>query len=378
VVLTVIPKHHPERALRLRRQLMAIYSYCLMAIGVLAGMHQGLFSTNMPFATIFGVLLLFNVIVFIVTRAGMTEILRDPSLTKLQIFAGMLLITVILHYCEGSMRGAMMGIYFMIMTFGIFALPRKEMIYMAAVNVLCFLTLLAVEQLTGEHQPLQLMLGEVGVLAMGLAWFIYVGGYIHNLQARIREQRETLALAQSELEHSNSRLQVAMGKLERLAIHDELTNLYNRRYLLERLNEQLSLAERTHSPLHLAMIDLDHFKQVNDRFGHAAGDIVLKDFADLAREQIRRSDFVARYGGEEFIISFCEGSVEDIIAVLERLRQRFTRLGFDKIANGLSVSFSVGISSFHPGDTADSLIARADGALYQAKADGRNCIKVSG
>src|SRR5690606_36620769 len=131
------------------------------------------------------------------------------------------------------------------------------------------------------------------------------------------------ALAQSELERSHLKLQEALAKLERIAIRDELTGLYNRRHLLERLEEQLSLSERGHQPLFLALIDLDHFKQVNDTYGHAAGDLVLKQFAGLAREQLRRSDFIARYGGEEFIITFCEGCEEDIVAVLERLRQRF-------------------------------------------------------
>src|SRR5690606_3541052 len=99
-----------------------------------------------------------------------------------------------------------------------------------------------------DHRALQLMLGEIGVLVIGLAWFVYVGGYIHNLQMRIREQRESLALAQSELERSHLKLQEALAKLERIAIRDELTGLYNRRHLLERLEEQLSLSERGHQP----------------------------------------------------------------------------------------------------------------------------------
>lgn len=373
VPLTLIPEHRPERALRLRRQLMAVYSYCLVAIGVLAGMHLALFDPNMPFVTIFGALLLFNAIIFFIVRAGWTEILRDPSMTKLQMFAGIVLITFILHYC-GEMRGAMMGIYFMVMTFGIFALPRREMIFMAVIEVICFFSLQGVEWWLGTHQAPQLVMGQSGVLVIGLAWFVYVGGYIHNLQMRIREQRESLTLTQSELERSNLRLQDAMTKLERIAIRDELTGLYNRRHLLERLEEQLSLAERAQQPLYLAIIDLDHFKQVNDRYGHAAGDLVLKQFASFAREQLRRSDLIARYGGEEFIITFCEGNEEDIVAVLERLRQRFAAHSFDTIAKGLNVSFSAGISGRQDNDKPEHIIQRADEALYQAKAKGRNCL----
>jgi diguanylate cyclase (GGDEF)-like protein len=310
-----------------------------------------------------------------VVRAGWTEILRDPSMTKLQMFAGILLITFILHYC-GDMRGAMMGIYFMVMTFGIFALPRREMIFMAVIEVICFLCLQGVEWWLGDHRAPQLILGESGVLVIGLAWFVYVGGYIHNLQMRIREQRESLTLAQSELERSHLKLQEALATLERIAIRDELTGLYNRRHLLERLEEQLSLAERGRQPLFLALIDLDHFKQVNDTYGHAAGDLVLRQFASLAREQLRRSDFIARYGGEEFIITFCEGNEEDIVAVLERLRKRFADHSFDTLAKGLAVSFSAGISRCQPGDRPEHIIQRADEALYQAKTKGRNCLVV--
>lgn len=368
----LIPSQPPERALRLKRQLMAVYSYCLIAVGFAIGMHVGLIDTNMPFALIFGILLLFNLTVFFAIRSNLTALLRDPSLTGLQVFAGGVLVTVLVHYC-GPMRGIVMSLYFMVMTFGIFALSRRDMVLMALASIVCYSTLLVFESsVLHQARDSNLILGELGVLALGLSWFVYVGGYIHNLQMRIREQRESLALAHGNLEHSNTQLQAAMAKLERIAIRDELTGLYNRRHLLERLEELLSHADRTHAPLYLALLDLDHFKQVNDRYGHAAGDLVLRQFAELARQKLRRSDFISRYGGEEFIIVFTEGKYEDVADALERLRHSFAAQTFDSIESGLSVTLSAGITDRFEGDTCESIIQRADEALYRAKAEGRN------
>lgn len=370
----LIPDQLPERALRLRRQLMAVYSYLLIALSFLVGIQLKLIPADMPVGTIFGVLLAFNAIVFMAVRSGWTELLRDPSMTFLQVLAGEVLVTVLLHYC-GDLRGIVMSLYFLVMTFGIFALSRGSMVLIAIAVVVCYCLLLLFESaVLGQSRDAGLAFAEISVLSLGLAWFVYVGGHIHNLQMRIRDQRESLATAHSSLEHTNQQLQETMARLERIAIRDELTGLYNRRHLLERLDEFLSHAERTHSPLHLALIDLDHFKLVNDRYGHAAGDMVLKHFADLARQKLRRSDFISRYGGEEFIVVFPEGKLEDVHDALDRLRFAFATHCFDKIESGLSVTLSAGITPRFEGDTCERIIQRADEALYRAKAEGRNRI----
>jgi diguanylate cyclase (GGDEF)-like protein len=297
-------------------------------------------------------------------------------MTMAQMFGAIVLITVLMHYAK-DMRGSMLSIYFMIMTFAVFALGRGKMIAMSAVITAAFSTLITYEYL---HAPEQLILaqaiGQLLILMLGLAWFVYVGGYIHNLQLRIREQRESLRDNQLRLEESNQQLRDAMGKLAELAIRDHLTDLYNRRYFIERLEEIIANSERSHDSFHLALIDLDNFKQVNDQYGHQVGDDVLMRFAQVAYDSLRRTDVLARYGGEEFIVLFPQGSTAGITEVLERLRKKFAELSHDDLIPGLQVTLSTGLTAWQQGDDANSLIQRADKALYKAKDLGRNRLHV--
>lgn len=328
----------------------------------------------MPFLAIFSGIFTFNILTYLFIRKGWSNIFQDPSLTFFQVFAGVIINTILLHYGEG-VRGVLISIYFMVMTFGIFALKRKEMVVLAAATVISYTTLLYIEGHMGRSQPLTLSLGELGVLSIGLMWFVYVGGDIHNLQVRFREQRSTLEVAQRNIKDSNAKLYVAMKKLELLVIHDELTGIYNRRHLMERLEEQVALSQRQQIPLFLAMIDLDHFKKINDQYGHIAGDEVLVTFAQMARQHVRRSDLVARYGGEEFIIAFCNGKEEDIYQILNRLRESFAQHRPDFLEADTVVSFSAGVAQLQPGDKPNDLISRADEALYRAKSLGRNRVE---
>jgi diguanylate cyclase len=371
-VFRLIPRHDPVMALRLNRQLMAVYSYFLVWGGTLLAMQLGIFEKRTPHAVLFGSLLIFNVLVYALIRSGLSRFLADPSLTVAQMLSAITLITVLLHYAE-EMRGAMISIYFMVMTFGVFALDRLKMIMMSAMVMAALTGLLVFEYFfTPERLVFGIAFGQWIILLLGLIWFVFVGGYIHNLQQRIREQRESLRDNHSRLEESHRQLHDTMAKLAEIAVRDALTGLYNRRHFIERLEEAIAMAERSHIPFHLALIDLDHFKQVNDRYGHQVGDEILQRFAAVARQALRRSDVLARYGGEEFIVLFPEGSADDIADVLERLRETFAATCHDDLVPGLQVTLSAGLSGWRSGDDADSLTKRTDDALYAAKRQGRN------
>ena len=169
-------------------------------------------------------------------------------------------------------------------------------------------------------------------------------------------------------------------RLRVLSTHDGLTDLYNRAYFDERLVEEVLRAHRYHRPLSLALIDLDHFKQVNDERGHVAGDAALRRFSDLLRTAVRRTDIVARFGGEEFAIILPETTGTDALAKLEQMCQQVHATAIDLPRGGglLRLSFSAGIAAL-PGDAgrADDLVTRADARLLAAKAGGRNRV-VSG
>lgn len=166
-------------------------------------------------------------------------------------------------------------------------------------------------------------------------------------------------------------------QLEYQASHDALTGLLNRRRLLERLEAEISRAQRHDEQLVLFMLDLDHFKQINDTLGHKAGDRVLQGFATLLDSQLRKMDVSARYGGEEFVIVLPETRLEQAVGMAERLRALVENS--DRLAQGfrLSITVSIGIAAYREhGNTAGELIEAADEALYRAKNLGRNRIEV--
>ena len=177
-----------------------------------------------------------------------------------------------------------------------------------------------------------------------------------------------------------TRLQQARAdneKLEKLATVDSLTGLYNRPAVLCRLRELISFANRYKEDFSLIMLDLDHFKNVNDRYGHLAGDEVLAEIAALARRNVRDTDIVGRYGGEEFIIILPKTALASSWVVAERLRSIVEKTEMkDSAGSVFSVTVSQGLAGWERGEDATSLISRADEALYKAKAKGRNRVQI--
>lgn len=177
---------------------------------------------------------------------------------------------------------------------------------------------------------------------------------------------------------------VNRARLLRSGFTDVLTGWHNRRYLQVRLNEELARARRVSNHVVCLMLDVDHFKRVNDTWGHAAGDAVLRELAIRIDSQVRASDVAARYGGEEFVVLLPDTDNASGIRLAERIRKAISASDY-RLPNGETVSMtaSIGIAGITPGAEAedlknvgDSLIARADVALYRAKSDGRNQVAV--
>jgi two-component system, cell cycle response regulator len=167
-------------------------------------------------------------------------------------------------------------------------------------------------------------------------------------------------------------------KLAEGALHDPLTGLYNRRHLDERLSSELAAADRHQRPVSVLMIDVDHFKEVNDAHGHLAGDEALKMVASVLRDAVRKEDVLARYGGEEFVVIARETALDGGHALAERIRSAVERttcpweareLG---VTVSIGVTVSVGLAGFVPGRSERELLEAADRALYLAKQGGRN------
>jgi diguanylate cyclase (GGDEF)-like protein len=161
-------------------------------------------------------------------------------------------------------------------------------------------------------------------------------------------------------------------------IQDPLTELYNRRYMEIMFNHELQRADRAEYPVSLIMMDIDHFKQINDTYGHPAGDQVLRCLATLIKSQIRRADIACRYGGEEFLIILPETSLEVATKRAETLRQGFAELSIEHDGQLMRGKLSLGVATFPDhAQTPQQLIQTADQALYAAKTGGRNQVVVA-
>jgi diguanylate cyclase (GGDEF)-like protein len=183
---------------------------------------------------------------------------------------------------------------------------------------------------------------------------------------------EALAEARAALEAKNAKLQRQSAQLEELATTDALTGLWNRRKFNELVAGEVARAYRYSQPVSLGLLDVDHFKRVNDTYGHDVGDAVLRELADVVRGQVRSVDVVARWGGEEFVVLSPGIPVAGCAELAERIRAAAAGHMFPAVGR---VTVSVGVTEYTHGDTPDSLFARADKALYAAKDGGRDRVE---
>jgi two-component system cell cycle response regulator len=219
--------------------------------------------------------------------------------------------------------------------------------------------------LTGEDEQRD----KVEGLDLGADDYVTKPFHHQELLARIRAGKRIVDL-QKELLESNKRLEL-------LSITDGLTSLFNHRHFQDELARAFEESERYQRPLSLAVIDIDFFKKVNDVYGHAAGDEVLKRVSRIFMESIRSSDFAARYGGEEFAVIMPETDLEDAIQFAEKIRSMVEAAPVPTSAGEISVTVSIGVATVPRSKirTAKGVIQAADKALYRAKRNGRNQVQ---
>jgi diguanylate cyclase (GGDEF)-like protein len=200
---------------------------------------------------------------------------------------------------------------------------------------------------------------------------ILIGVLIYLAHGRREDRRR-----QVELNVANERLIRSEARLQELAVTDPLTGVYNRRQFYENLSAEFRRSRRYKRPLALLLIDIDHFKEVNDRHGHTVGDEVLRTIAQALQRELRSIDLLARFGGEEFVVLLPETTTEAAVTVAEKLRRRVADHVFG--AAGASLTISVGVAGLEDGMAReDDLVQSADQALYRAKERGRNRLAVA-
>jgi diguanylate cyclase len=217
------------------------------------------------------------------------------------------------------------------------------------------------------HKPIAMPMTTEIERALALACFVTAMGRCAFTGLYGSSLREILYKRGNEL-------RIAHARIEELAQVDELTGTLNRRYLMKALNEEMARAQRSREACSVAIIDLDFFKRINDRFGHPVGDEVLRTFSSAITANLRNIDKLGRYGGEEFLLVLPGTGRDGALQLVDRLRAIIAEVSWAAISDGIELTMSAGVCQVRPNDSADYVLARADKALYRAKEAGRNCV----
>lgn len=294
-------------------------------------------------------------------RSGLNLRFSDPSLTAEQAGAALLTLAYIMYHA-GPAREALALFYPVVMLFGLLRLNAARLMVLALVALAAHATMLMLVLIRDPHMDAVAAITEFVVLMVVLPWFAAMGGYVNGLRMRLGE--------------SNRELQAAYERIEGLAMRDELTGAYNRRYLMEVLARESARAERLRRPLTLCLLDVDHFKSVNDTLGHAAGDAVLRKLPEILAAATRGGDVVGRFGGEEFLLVLPDTDARGGGALAERARAAVEAADLPGLPAGRRVTVTIGLAQLAAGENFHGALARADRALYAGKAGGRNRVAV--
>ncbi len=358
----------PKQALRVKRFLMAFGTYVIWMLIALYCYYNVLFVRFLlPMFWIFTLILTTNLILFFLFRTGLNQRFKDPSLTMVQmVLATVWTMVMAYHLDEG--RGIMLLLYMVVFIFGAFRLNFRQFISLSIAALIGYGSVILL--LLMNHPKsinLKLEIFYLITLFTVLIWFSFIGSYINELRLK-------LGIANKELNDTNSELNKANELIRQQAIHDDLTGAYNRGYLFHILKREMALADRGECIFSLCIFDLDDFKKVNDKYGHLSGDIVLKKISQEIRDNIRKEDYFARYGGEEFALILAYPNLEHALISVNRIKGLVAEICFSGLPEDFRMTVSMGLTQYCPQEDMDTLIKRADEALYKAKKNGKNRI----
>lgn len=295
-----------------------------------------------------------NVFFFALIKTGVNLRFKDPSMTMVQMAVAIGAVACILYYA-GAIRGGLLMLLLVILLFGVLQLTTAELLAMGTLSSAAYA---AVIVLLTINQPAQVdprvEWVQWATLTATLAVMCPLVGYMSTVRRRLSESLRTI---------------------KDMAQRDALTGIFNRHHMGEELDKEIGRCERR-SPAFLALIvDIDHFKQINDTYGHLVGDQVLRILASSTRDILRKADYMARYGGEEFVLILAVSNATEAWAACERIRVHVEQLHIPELQSR-RLTISIGGTLFQHGDTQTSILGRADAALYRAKNRGRNCVEL--
>lgn len=357
-LLAAVFTRDPKQRLRITRSLMSalvfvvcvgLIIYCSY-IGVMVPAHGALLG---------GVIALSCTGFYVALRSGWNLRFSDPSLTLPQILAALTWICGA-YAITNEGHGGTLILFALVLVFGIFNMNARRARMSTWYAVVAMGLTMAYKSVTDPvHYPVK------------IEWMYFV--FVATVMPMISRLASELNKMRSNLKTQKRELQAAVERIQELATRDELTGLYNRRQITQVLGEHAARSDRGVVKFWVAVLDLDHFKRINDTYGHGVGDEVLCSFAKLAAEVLRDTDVIGRWGGEEFLAVMLAVPPHDPHVGIERLRGKLQQAQVSESQPDLRISFSAGLAAYTERSAVQEAIERADRALYQAKAQGRNC-----
>jgi diguanylate cyclase (GGDEF)-like protein len=348
----------PRQRLRITRSLTAasVYLVCvaLQGYACIAGFMQWRSAIELSSLIVLNVLFW-----YIVLRSGFNKRFKDPALTLPQIMSALTVIAGA-YAITGPVHGATMLLLALVLVFGIFNMKARDAQMAGGYTVLVMAGTIVYKALTEpEHYPVKLEIAHFVLIAAIIPTISSLAAQLSNLRAKLQAQKEELSQA--------------VQRIQILATRDDLTGLYNRRHMMDVLTQhQKRLSRSGHHRFCLAILDIDHFKRINDTYGHGVGDEVLRGFAQAAESVLRETDVLARWGGEEFLVLLNDTQAAQANIGLERLRELLDKTLLVPNLPELKPTFSSGLTAYELSEPLHTCIERADQALYRAKGGGRN------
>lgn len=360
-----------DQALRQQRLKMSIFSYLITASLVLLCWYLDLL--NGAAVVEYALLaILINGVFWVLIRTDLNLRFKDPSMTGIQMVVSLLPALWVMYFLdEGQARASFLLIVTVPALYGILALNVRQFLVVGFFFFAMYGTLMALFWWTKPQLldgPLELF--QLLALLLVMVEIAIIGGFIHSLREKLRQRN-------SELKSTMGELNAALVKISEMAHRDALTGVFNRRHLFDVLSKEANRQRRAQGPFSVCILDVDHFKQVNDHYGHGVGDEVLRAIAASIGKGMRSIDCFGRYGGEEFLMVLPQTPLEGARIKAERVRKAIEALRFPAVGEDFCVTISVGVAEHLDEEIADDTISRADEALYCAKRGGRNRVVVA-
>ncbi|MBI2733242.1 MAG: GGDEF domain-containing protein [Aquabacterium sp.] len=349
----------PKQRLRITRSLMAANVFiacCFLQIYAWTVGYMELEDVK----RLCGAIVLNILIWYAVLRTGVNLRFEDPAMTLPQILSALTII-VGAYSVTGPVHGSTMMLLALVLVFGIFNMKQRGAIIAGGYTVVLMGIAILIKIRTDPHNyPFKLEIAHFVLTAAIVPTISGLAAQLSSLRSKLQAQKDELANA--------------LVRIQILATRDELTGLVNRRHMMEVLGQHKKRLERSgHHRFCLALLDIDHFKRINDTHGHAVGDEVLRNFAKVVQSGLRDTDVLARWGGEEFLVLLNDTAPELANVGLERARMLLAEATLVPSLPDLKPTFSAGLAAYSLNEPLDVCIERADRALYKAKESGRNC-----